>query len=146
MLKTIEGNVHLKAIFVPEICKPKGRLPFRFRKKEVKDKPFVEPVNEGSKIDMNIREWPSNHSNIMKNMGEQGIAHRRDTHIYFRPTKKPVLTGTLQPTLAISLDKRNSFSQFATFSDTFRWLATATLKAKLFTKIFGKKVGQGAKF
>ena len=54
-LKTDEGHVHLKAIVVPKICTPIVRQPYRYRKEEqLKDKPIVEPVNEGREIDLLI--------------------------------------------------------------------------------------------
>ena len=53
--KINEGHVHLKAIVVPKICTPKVRQPYRYRKEEqLKDKPIVEPVNEGREIDLLI--------------------------------------------------------------------------------------------
>ena len=54
-LKTNEGLVHLKAIVVPKICTPKVRQPYQYKKEEqLKDQPFVEPVNEGREIDLFI--------------------------------------------------------------------------------------------
>ena len=51
-LKTSEGHVHLDAIVVPKICTPKIRQPYRCRKEyQLKERPIVEPVNEGREID-----------------------------------------------------------------------------------------------
>ena len=48
-LKTNEGHIHLKAIVVPKICTPKTRQLYSVwliqKKKQLKDKPIVEPVN-----------------------------------------------------------------------------------------------------
>ena len=55
-LKANEGHVHMKAIALPKSCTPKVRKAYRYRKEEqLKDKPIVEPVNEGREIDLLIK-------------------------------------------------------------------------------------------
>ena len=53
-LKTNEGHVHLEAIVVPNICTPKIRQHYQYRKEQLKDKPIVEPLKEGREIDLLI--------------------------------------------------------------------------------------------
>ena len=50
--------------------------------------------------------------------------------------RRPVITGTIQATLAISLD----FTQVYDTFDRFGWTAQAILKTKLFMRHHGKKL------
>ena len=86
---------------------------------------------------MNIREWTSNHPNIMNHLEQQGIAGKRDTHVLGLQwtTKEDQLS--LEPFKQHSeavWTKRKIFSQFATLFDPFGWTTPATLKTKLFIK------------
>ena len=91
---------------------------------------------------MNIREWTSNHPNIMNHPEQQGIAGKRDTHVLGLQwtTKKDQLS--LEPFKQHSeavWTKGKIFSQFATLFDPFGWTAPATLKAKLFIRDLWKE-------
>ena len=67
-LKTNEGHVRLKAIVVPKTCTPKVRQPYRYRKiKQLKEKSFVEPVNEAREVDLVIA------SDFYYSVGKDGI-------------------------------------------------------------------------
>ena len=84
---------------------------------------------------MNIREWTSNHPNIMNHVEQQGIAGKRDTNVLGLQwtTKEDQLS--LEPFKQhseASWTKRELSSQFAALLDPFGWTAPATLKAKLF--------------
>ena len=52
--KTNEGHILLKTIVVPRICTPNVRQHYRHKKEQLKDKPLVEPVNDGGKVDLLI--------------------------------------------------------------------------------------------